>query len=150
MHAGRLKLAVWCWLRRAQIRCSVFKIIDNQDEMEAKNSRQTAKSALHWENSKARELMTHHGAISGLVAELIREYLEFYALDYTKQIFVPESGLDVKGGSRTRNALAADANLPGSDVKKPLLVQIIEKFVAGEAPAGPSDFKRDSPEAVYQ
>ena len=33
---------------RAQIRCSVFKIIDNQDEME--NPKTRAKSALHWEN----------------------------------------------------------------------------------------------------
>ena len=55
--------------------------------------------------------MTHHGAISALVAELIREYLEFYALDYTKQIFIPESGIDIKGGSRTRDNLAADCKL---------------------------------------
>ena len=52
---------------------------------------------MHWENSKARELMTQHGTISALVAELIREYLDFYSLDFTKQIFVPESGLDIQG-----------------------------------------------------
>ena len=96
---------------RAQIRCSVFKIIDNQDDMENKNPVQASKSALHWENARARSLMNHHGAISALVAELIREYLEFYALDYTKQIFVPESGLDVKGGQRTRDNLASDCKL---------------------------------------
>jgi hypothetical protein len=67
---------------RAQIRCSVFKIIDNQDEMEAAGSR--GKSALHWENSKAREVLKTSGAMSVLLAELIREYLDFYRLDYTK------------------------------------------------------------------
>ena len=69
---------------RAQIRCSVFKIIDNQDEMENMNPRQRAKSALHWENTKARECLTQHGTVSLLVAELIRDYLEFYSLDYTQ------------------------------------------------------------------
>jgi hypothetical protein len=40
---------------RAQIRCSVFKIIDNQDEME--DGKHKSKSALHWENKKAREVL---------------------------------------------------------------------------------------------
>ena len=31
--------------------------------------------------------------MSVLLAELIREYMEFYHLDYTKQIFMPESNL---------------------------------------------------------
>jgi hypothetical protein len=42
------------------------------------------KSALHWENQRARELLRTSGATSILLAELIREYLEFYSLDYTK------------------------------------------------------------------
>ena len=67
---------------RAQIRCSVFKIIDNQDDMENQNNR--GKSALHWENPRAREVLRTSGATSILLAELIREYLEFYNLDYSK------------------------------------------------------------------
>ena len=67
---------------RAQIRFSVFKIIDNQDEME--NPKTRAKSALHWENQKARECLTTGGVASVLLGELIREYLDFYKLDYTK------------------------------------------------------------------
>ena len=66
-----------------------------EDDIKTKPPKQRAKSALHWENPKARELMTQHGTISALVAELIREYLDFYSLDFTKQIFVPESGLDI-------------------------------------------------------
>lgn len=76
---------------RAQIRCSVFKIIDNQDQME--NAANRGKSQLHWENQKAREALLTSGATSVLLAELIREYLEFYNLDYTKQIYMPESNL---------------------------------------------------------
>ena len=76
---------------RAQIRCSVFKIIDNQDEME--NPKMRGKSALHWENAKAREVLSPNLEHAVLLAELIREYLEFYRLDYTKQIFMPETNL---------------------------------------------------------
>lgn len=48
------------------------------------NPKLKSKSALHWENQKAREILTENGAIGLLVAELIREYLDFYKLDYTK------------------------------------------------------------------
>ena len=40
------------------------------------------KSALHWENAKARECLSQDHAL--LLAELIREYLDFYRLDYSK------------------------------------------------------------------
>lgn len=67
--------------------------------------------------------MMHHGAISSLVAELVREYLEFYALDYTKQIYVPEAGLDIKGNQRSREDLATDCKLSRTNnPQKPLLV----------------------------
>ena len=79
---------------RAQIRCSVFKIIDNQDDME--NPRLRGKSALHWENPKARECLAETVPHALLLAELIREYLDFYALDYSKQIFMPETNLGTK------------------------------------------------------
>ena len=56
--------------------------------------KQKHKSMLHWENKKARECMAtqHHM----LLAELIREYMEFYQLDYSKQIFMPETNLNTK------------------------------------------------------
>lgn len=77
---------------RAQIRSSVFKIIDNQDDME--NPKTRGKSTLHWENKKARECLKTSEHL--LVAELIREYLDFYSLDYSKQIFMPETNLNTK------------------------------------------------------
>jgi hypothetical protein len=40
------------------------------------------KSALHWENANARAVC---GSPNGLLlAELIREFLDFYKLDYSK------------------------------------------------------------------
>lgn len=113
--------------------------------MEGQSAKQRAKSALHWENNKARECLTQHGAVSLLVAELVRDYLDFYSLDYTQQIFMPESGLGVHAAQRSRDKLAEDSRLRGTDVSKPLLVQILEKFTSGQAPAGPTgDSRSDS------
>jgi hypothetical protein len=46
------------------------------------NPKLRGKSALHWENQKARECLSLPN--STLLAELIREFLEYYKLDYTK------------------------------------------------------------------
>ena len=70
---------------RAQLRSCVFKVIDNQEQVEK------GQSSFHWENPAAKKVMQ---TASGVVcAELIREFLEFYRLDYTLQIYVPEVNL---------------------------------------------------------
>ena len=48
------------------------------------NPKLRGKSALHWENAKAREVLSPNQEHAVLLAELIREYLEFYRLDYSK------------------------------------------------------------------
>ena len=118
---------------RAQIRCSVFKIIDNQDEMEDPKLR--GKSALHWENPAARAVLANQNGL--LLAELIREYLEFYKLDYSKQIFMPETNLNTKQAT-AGDDLAEKSGLDSKDLdrKKPLLLQILEKFQAGGGGTG--------------
>ena len=60
------------------------------------NPRTRGKNALHWENPKARACLETSGLLSILLAELIREYLDFYHLDYSKQIFLPETNLGTK------------------------------------------------------
>ena len=70
---------------RAQLRSCVFKVIDNQDQVEKKQS------SFHWENPKAKMLREQQK--SSLMAELIREFLEFYRLDYTLAIYKPECNL---------------------------------------------------------
>lgn len=58
-----------------------------------------------------------------MVAELIREFLEFYRLDYTLNIFLPETNL--KGKTQDIDALAKKAGVsPSKD--KPLLLQMLE------------------------
>jgi hypothetical protein len=71
-------------------------------------------------------LLTENGAIGLLVAELIREYFDFYKLDYTKQIFMPESNLMSKSQSskqdlQEQSGLMKHLNNQVSE-SKPLLV----------------------------
>ena len=94
------------------------------------NPHTKAKSALHWENKKARETLIDHGALSLLMGELVREYLEFYSLDYTREIFVPESGLSGKD-TRPRERLALDSRIGEAPQDRPLLIALLEKFMSG-------------------
>jgi hypothetical protein len=57
------------------------------------NPKAKHKSALHWENLKARECLNSKNQHALLLAELIREYMDFFKLDYSKQIFMPETNL---------------------------------------------------------
>ncbi len=71
---------------RAQLRSCVFKVIDNQDQVEKGHG-----SGFHWENPMARKIMQQ---ASGLICtELIKDFLEFYKLDYSLSIFMPEVNL---------------------------------------------------------
>jgi hypothetical protein len=78
---------------------------------------------------------------SGVIcAELVREFLEFYRLDYTLQIYLPEVNLN-KGSSMSKEDLARRAGLTaGSTDSKPIMVQLLENFLSGDrsAPAAPA------------
>lgn len=97
---------------RAQLRSCVFKVIDNQDQVEQK------KSNFHWENPKAKQLRSSEQAT--LMAELIREFLEFYRLDYTLAIYKPETNIK---GDLNRDQLASKAGFKnGAQDNKPILI----------------------------
>ena len=70
---------------RAQLRSCVFKCIDEQDGSEG------GRSSMHWENPHARRATeTPMGKLS---AELVREFLEYNKMDYTLNVYGPESNL---------------------------------------------------------
>jgi hypothetical protein len=69
-----------------------------------------------------------------LAAEVIREFMEFYRLDYSAAIFGPEANL--KGKTENRNDLSKRSGLKVASAEKPLLVQIIEALCSGVAPSG--------------
>ncbi|XP_032234806.2 centrosomal protein 43 isoform X2 [Nematostella vectensis] len=69
-----------------------------------------------------------------LVAGLVREFLEFFELDFTIAVFDPESNFSDK--YQGRNNLANELNLPDSDsaATKPLLAEVVRHMkYAGSA-----------------
>lgn len=68
------------------MRSCVFKVVDNQDQIEK------GQSSFHWDNPNAKKAIQ---TASGLLcAELVKDYLEFYKLDYSLSIFMPEVNLN--------------------------------------------------------
>ena len=72
---------------RAQLRSCVFKVIDNQDQVEKGQG-----SGFHWENPQARRVLSTASGV--MCAELVKEFLEFYKLDYSLSIYMPEVNLN--------------------------------------------------------
>lgn len=77
---------------RAQLRSSVFKVIDSQD----KNLKDGC--GFQWENPLAPKIVeTTEGM---LCIDIIREFLEFYRMDYTLSTFLPECSLSQEPKTR--------------------------------------------------
>ena len=108
---------------RAQLRSCVFKTIDNQDQVEQK------RSSFHWENPLARKMREDKQAV--VATEIIKEFMEFYRLDYSLAVFGPEANLPPAKTDNRAN-LASKIGLKSVGQKKPLLVSLIESFMSGE------------------
>lgn len=106
---------------RAQLRSSVFSVIENQDN----NTK--AGVGFQWENPLAPKIVeTTEGQ---LCTDLIREFLEFYRMDYTLSTFLPECSLCHEPNSRSE--IEAKVGLPPADTSIPLLMHLILSFMKG-------------------
>ncbi|EDO38339.1 predicted protein [Nematostella vectensis] len=108
---------------RAQLRASVFLALEEQEGAENK---------IPLTNGNLKKFIsTSEGR---LVAGLVREFLEFFELDFTIAVFDPESNFSDK--YQGRNNLANELNLPDSDsaATKPLLAEVVRHMkYAGSA-----------------
>jgi FGFR1 oncogene partner len=104
----------------------VFKVIDNQDQIEK------GQSSFHWENPQARKVMST--ATGVICAELVKDFLEFYKLDYTLAIFMPEVNLNTQKVS-TKEELSKKVGLREPSSQKPVMAQLIESFLTNERPS---------------
>lgn len=96
---------------RAQLRASVFLALEEQEQSQG-NTNPSLKQYLSTKEGQA-------------VAGLVREFLEFFNLDYTLAVFEPEAGLGPDDGSRQQ--LARELNIVESDgpPKGPLLGMVV-------------------------
>lgn len=103
---------------RAQVRASVFAAIEDQASQSLGK-----KNAFHWENSLCQEL---HKSQTGLAAiELIHEFMEYFRMDYTLNVFSSES--NYKKGACTRESLIKQLRVESQE-KKPLLLLMLEQM----------------------
>ena len=70
---------------RAELRSSVFKIVDEQDQQ------YNFGCGLKWENPTLYKIL--ETKIGTLLAEIIRDFMEYFRMDYSLSIFIPECGI---------------------------------------------------------
>ncbi|KAL8606794.1 hypothetical protein ACOMHN_049623 [Nucella lapillus] len=101
---------------RAQLRASVFLALEEQEQVSNRTPflNKELNSFLSTEDGR-------------LVTSLVREFLEFFHLEFTAAVFDPETGLTEEPDSR--DALAKELNLrnrPGDgEAQAPLLMQLL-------------------------
>ena len=70
---------------RARLRSAVFKIVDEQDQQYKFGC------GLKWENPLLYKIL--ETKIGQLLSEIIREFMEYFRMDYSLSIFIPECGI---------------------------------------------------------
>jgi len=104
---------------RAQLRARVFKAIEKNAEPAAKQA-----AGFQWQNPAAQKV--HETEEARLVAHMIKEYLDFYRMEYTLSVYVPEAALSNQE-SLSREELQRKAGLQ-SQTQTPLLVQMLKQL----------------------
>jgi FGFR1 oncogene partner len=106
---------------RAKLRSCVFKVIDQQESGVKKDA------GFHWQNPLAMKIMqTEEGAFC---AELIREFLEFYRMDYSLEVFLPEANLTTE--PKSRDEIERSMGFENGDRSIPVLMILLQQFFKG-------------------
>lgn len=71
---------------RAQLRSRVFKAIEKNAEPAAKQA-----AGFQWQNPAAAKV--HESEEAKLISLMIKEYLDFYRMEYTLSVYMPEAAL---------------------------------------------------------
>jgi hypothetical protein len=116
---------------KAQLRKAVISALETD-----------ANGALYAENPKAAAICADPQGL--LLAELIREYLQFHDLEYSESVFTPEANLPPT--PEPREQLEARALPGGARRTAPLLAQILEAFLT--KPHEPGGAARDPAESL--
>jgi hypothetical protein len=119
---------------RAQLRSSVFKIVDDQDQ------KYNMGCGLKWENPMLYQISESKGGT--LLAELMREFMEFYRMDYSLSTFIPECSISPE--RLKREDIFAKLGIKGCNTEMPLINMITLFFLesVSKEPERVNDFMR--------
>ena len=113
---------------RAHLRRAVFKVVDEQDQQF------NTGCGLKWENKTLYKIL--ETKIGTLLAEIIREFMEYFRMDYSLSIFIPECGISPERLNR-KEILGKLGIVPNPQNDKftaglhlPLLYYIINYFIS--------------------
>ena len=113
---------------RAHLRSAVFKVVDEQDQQF------NTGCGLKWENKTLYKIL--ETKIGTLFAEIIREFMEYFRMDYSLSIFIPECGISPERLNRKEIlGKLGIMNNPSNDkftagLHLPLLYYIINYFIS--------------------
>ena len=113
---------------RAHLRSAVFKVVDEQDQQF------NTGCGLKWENKTLYKIL--ETKIGTLLAEIIREFMEYFRMDYSLSIFIPECGISPERLNR-KEILGKLGIVPNpqndqctAGLHLPLLYYIINYFIS--------------------
>ena len=101
---------------RANLRAIVYKVIDAQD--------QKIKTDVGFSIQSPKLQMIHQNPLFMVCAEVIREFLQFYQMDYTLQILNPECGLE--NAQTPKHMLANKVGISNYNATIPILAQLLQ------------------------
>ena len=113
---------------RAQIRSSVFKIIEDQESKDSKNP------AFFWENPLCQKI--HDSEEGCLAIELMHEFFEFFRMDYTNNVFVHESNYKE---TFKRDSVKTKLHINDQVGEQPLLILLLKQLLEGTFQMGSTD-----------
>lgn len=107
---------------RAQLRAQVIKALDKEKKQQyGMASKYLQQSELS--NPVTKKVVQNDDGL--LCAEIIREFMTFYKMEYSLQVYVPEMSL-TSAMPKQRWDIEREMNITDKDNSKPLLLKIIE------------------------
>lgn len=113
---------------RAQLRAQVIKAMEKEKKSQyGSASKYLQQSELS--NQITKKVIEHEDGL--LCAEIIREFLNFYKMDFSLQVFVPEMSLTTQL-PKSRWEIERELGFSsGGDSAKPLLLRVLEQVKYG-------------------
>ena len=131
---------------KASLRSEVIRVLEKERKQSyGRSSKYLKQSELA--TTVTKKVVSNEDGL--LCAEIIREFLQFYRMEHTLHVFVPEMSLS-EDFPKPRLAMEKEIGMTDKDSSKPLLLKLIEMVKFGARPAGTLQSTDYSPsEPIY-
>lgn len=116
---------------KAQLRSQVIKALEQQKKKDFKGASKYLQGS-EISNPITKKVVSHPDGL--LCAELIREFMTFYKMNLSLQVFEPEMSIS-SGFPKTRQEVEREVGLPSGNSEQPLLLTLLQAFRGQPPPA---------------